>query len=136
MSCIETKPIIAGRDAKRLQISGIVESEDRCLVKGALICLIGQTRAETRIVDGNVVEIARKIPRHSRGFIGNTAQFVPVGTMRDLDGILEHVAGSVREPEFQTALEQQRRKDGDEHRWYGGNRGEKRNETDMEAPAP
>ena len=54
--------------------------------------------------------------------------FEIVGRARDLDGILEHVAGAVGEPEFEPALEQQRREDRDHH---GRHRGDDREQSDQ-----
>ena len=54
--------------------------------------------------------------------------FALVARSRDLDRILEHIARTVREPEFQAALEQQRGEDSDQD---GGNRRNRREQGDQ-----
>ena len=67
--------------------------------------------------------------------LATRSSFAIVAGLGDLDGILEHVAGAVREPEFEAALEQQRSEDRDEHRRNGGDGGKQRDEPDVQPPA-
>ena len=73
--------------------------------------LQGERVAEFRIVDRDLPQISRQVAARRERCARHALDHIVICRTRELDAVLQHPACAIREPEFQTALQEKRSQD-------------------------
>ena len=130
------RPLIEIDDRERLNFAAGTRAKDRRLRQVAVAHLLQHTLPENRRVEAKAIDVFDNIPTHRLDLTGDAGAMLTNVGLSDHLGTVENRSGALRIPEFDTALEQDRRENDDEKCRHNCDDGKQRNETDLQPPFP